>query len=493
MKDGARSSALGRGRIRAFWGNPVDVRPLALMRITFGLVLLMATLDIAPVLFDLLSEDGVLPRSALFGVARLDRFSVMDLAGPRWVSALMLALAVLAVLSFTVGFHTRAATIACFVFVTGIHERNLAVFDGADNVIRVVLFWLMFTPAGAHYSVDAVLKSARGEPRARTADPFAVRLLQIQFSWIYFASVLAKLSGTAWPRGTALHYALSLEHLFTRPLGLMLSRVPHLSTIGTYFTLGVEGAFLFLVFSPFLQPFAKALALLLGAGLHLGIALTMNVGSFSYLMIACYPLLFEGAWAERAVAVFRRRLGRAPPAASAAPLWEPPPQRRGLGSRVLLGALLVSALWFSIPQSARRHVPAQPRWLFATVQFTELWQVWDMFAPDPVGYDFYLRSVGKLKDGTEVDVLHGLHGGPLPPPLPGLFFTRWTKFITNLAYSGPPQLLPFGSFLCRRWNADPARPPLVTFKVFREQVKLDPVGAPKQPWEEHLIWDHHCF
>ncbi|HEX7668877.1 MAG TPA: hypothetical protein VF395_04815, partial [Polyangiaceae bacterium] len=142
------------------------------------------------------------------------------------------------------------------------------------------------------------------------------------------------------------------------------------------------------------------------------------------------------------------------------------------------------------------------RWLFATVQFTELWQAWDMFAPDPVGYDFYLRGVGKLKDGTEVDVLHGLGGGPLPPPRPGMFFTRWTKFITNLAYSRPPQLLPFGSFLCRRWNADPApwpnrnspaRSPLVTFKVFREQVKLDPVGPPRQPWEEHLIWDHHCF
>ncbi|HEX7671855.1 MAG TPA: HTTM domain-containing protein, partial [Polyangiaceae bacterium] len=368
MKDGVRSSGLGR-RLGAFWTQPVDVRPLGLMRITFGLVLLTATLDIAPVLFDLLSDDGVLPRAALFsGVARLDRFSVMDLAGPRWVSALMLALAVLSAASFTIGFHTRAATIACFVLVTGIHERNLAVFDGADNVIRVVLFWLMFAPAGACYSVDALLKASRSESPQRTAEPFAIRLLQIQFSWIYFASVLAKLSGTAWPRGTALHYALSLEHLFTRPLGSMLSRVPHLSTVGTYFTLGVEGAFLFLMFSPVLQPLAKTVALALGAGLHLGIALTMNVGSFSYLMIACYPLLFEGVWAERAVDAVKRLLGRAPssalPASPALPFWETPPRRRGIASRVLLGALLVSALWFSIPPSARRHVPAQPRWLF---------------------------------------------------------------------------------------------------------------------------------
>jgi hypothetical protein len=484
-------------RIVRFWTGPFDTRPLGLMRITLGMALVFATLDVAPVLRDLLSDDGVLPRSALLGVVRGARFSIFDAAGPLWATVLLYCATVLTTLAFTVGLHTRVATVASFVFVTGLHERNVAVFDGADNVVRVLLFFLMFAPAGDHYSLDALGRSPGESAPLRSA--FTVRLVQLQFCWVYLGSALGKLSGPTWRNGTALHYALQLEHSFTRRLGYALADSRPIVVSGTYFTLAFETLFVCLVFSPVCNRGARGAAIILGTMLHAGIALTMRVGNFSYLMIACYPLFFEPEWATRVVRYVEPRLPlaalrRYAPEAVAKELNLSAVSRGVL--RVLGAGLFLSAVWFSLPKSFRPTVPPPPARVQSTLQALELWQAWDMFAPNPIQADFYLRGTGKLKDGTSVDVLHGLGGGPLPPEEPRFFFTRWTKFLANLTYAGSDQLLPFSGFICRKWNqADrpAAEAPLSTFKIYRAERPSAPLGAPPNGYNFRLIWEHHCL
>lgn len=488
-------------RFAAFWVGPIDTRPLALMRITFGVALVGATLDVAPVLRDLLTDEGILPRGALLsGLARTARFSVFDVAGPTWISWLLLLGTLVATVCFAVGFHTRAATVLSFFLVSGLHERNLAVFDGADNVIRVMLFFLMFAPAGDHYSLDALRRPAVDRLPAEGRSGFTIRLIELQFAWVYLGSALGKVRGPTWRDGTALHYALSLDHLFTRKLGAMLADVRAVVVPATYGTLVFEGAFVLLVFSPVGRKVTRAIAVVCGVALHVGIGLTMRVGNFSHLMIACYPLFLEPEWAERIARFFERRLGLGALAHLTPVLGEPrraaPPLSGGpaVALRALLGALLVAAMWFSFPQSPAAPILTQPSWMRSTVQGLELWQSWDMFAPDPARADFYLRGSGLLDDGKVVDVLHDLPGGPLPPAVPGFFFTRWTKLIANLAFAEPPPLSSFGRFLCARWNLErEGRPPLMTFKIYREERPTAPLGDQQKPWQERLIWDHHCF
>jgi len=642
----------------SYWLGALDLRPLGLMRIVFGTVVFLSVADVGPVLFTLLSDDGVMPRSALLsGLARLDRFCVFLAVGPNWLLALLFATDLVVLAAFTVGYRTRAANIVAFVLTSGIHERNFMPFDGADNVVRVMLFWMMFMPCGARCSVDAVLASARGEPVRETACALPIRIGQLQIAWVYLNTVIHKWPGASWHDGSALHTALGLDHLFVRPLGKLLFHWPLFTKLGTHFTLAAERAFFPLVFLPafktpgivawlerqspairqslglMFQPNFKALAILLGIALHLGIAVLMAVGNFSYVMISSYLLLFEPEWTVTTIAgaghAWKRLVGRdklvvlydggcgfcariarilrgldafealdlrdfrverslegllpmpagdldrrmhvfgpggveagfpglvsvalrvpllvplgilgalpwahllgdrvydfiaarrealhprcdgacALPGSRAPGVLElmrelvPRPARLAALGAVHLGLvyLAVASAWSSMPSNFMflgrpvdpdRHMPG---WMDSSVQFAELWQKWDMFSPNPTDMDIYLMGRGELMDGKQVDVLRGdEHGGPMPPIDPGVFYSRWTKFVHNIAYANQSWLLEFGRYICRHWNDNPPprRAQLKTFKIFREQHRVLPVGHAPGPWEEQMIWDHRCF
>jgi predicted DCC family thiol-disulfide oxidoreductase YuxK len=619
---------------RAYWVGGLDLRPLGLFRILFGFLATVSIVDMWPILHDLLSDEGAMPRAALLGIVRLNRFSLFDLAGPYWVTLLLWLLTIAACVCLTLGWHSRLSTVAAFLLVTGIHERNLIAFDGADNVIRVMLFWMMFMPSGARYSVDAVLRAARGEAAITHSLAFPMRLGQLQIAWVYLNSFIHKWGpGTHWRDGTAAHYSFGLDRLFTRDLGQWLYDKSWAYVPATYFTLAVEGTFLILVFFPFLQPKLKAVALAGGTALHAGIWATLNIGNFSYLMPLAYTLLFEPEWAEWVIGRMRWVTGKGvtrvyydgfcplcrdtmatlraldhfsslsfvnfreagalagSPGLDAAELekrmhtvsedgkilsgfpaamlvarrvpalwifgvlgWElgdigraiydrvaalrqldhrcddaacpapVPPPRRGWRElflprqrawvlpklQAVLAVLMLGCFWFALPTDGTLlvpksfpaplggksyKVPKMPDWYHDVVQELELWQTWDMFAPNPMDSDLWLKGMGELKDGTRVDVLHGLGGGPLPDPRHGFFFSRWTKYVNNLVYAERPTLLEFGRFICRDWNDHKPedRSLLDTFKLYRMQRHTAPPHVQPEDYEEVKIWEHHCF
>jgi predicted DCC family thiol-disulfide oxidoreductase YuxK len=307
-----------------FWVGQLDLRPLGFMRIAFGAVLFWSTIDLAPVLIDFFSDDGVAPRWALFGgsgMVRAARFSVYDIAGPQWLLVLLFVLTLLAILAFMVGWHSRIASVATFLLVCGLHERNTFTLDGSDNMIRVLLFWLMFMPTGARYSVDAVLRAARGEPTITHGTALPMRMGQVNICWVYLNTTLYKWPGVEWHNGTALRIALGLDHLFTRTLGHVLFEQNWFLQIGTYFTLVAEVSMLPLVFLPLwkpsrgplsrwpswlFQPTYKALGIAMVTAMHLGIAFLMSIGNFSWIMISSYFLLYEPEWIEAVVGGIRR-------------------------------------------------------------------------------------------------------------------------------------------------------------------------------------------
>ena len=89
------------------------------------------------------------------------------------------------------------------------------ILSAGDTLLRLLLFWAMFLPLGARYSVDAALDKNPSVPRSLCNLACAAILLQMTF--MYFFSFILK-DGSTWNDGTALYYALSVDQL-TRPLG----------------------------------------------------------------------------------------------------------------------------------------------------------------------------------------------------------------------------------------------------------------------------------
>jgi hypothetical protein len=531
---------------RRFWFAPADLRPLGLMRIAFGAALFWSTADLAPVLSTFFSDRGVAPRGPLLEhMVRPNRISVFDVAGPGWVLVAMYALTLFAILAFAAGWHARLANVAAFVLVSGLHERNLAVLDSSDTALRVMLFWLMFLPTGARLSVDARRRAARGDPTITHAPALPLRVAQVQVAWIYLDTALCKWPGASWHDGTALRTVLGLDHVFTRPLGEALFPVHWFSVVGTRATLAIEFLFLPLVFWPLtkpagpqfarlpgwlFQPSWKALALAGGTALHLGIASLMSIGNFTCVMLSTYFLFFEPEWIAAIVRFSMQSAGLRPAddPAETRP-WVAPPARASVWLSALVGRratawlcalplplVMLACIATSCPESSgvaslvvagRALTPAidlspSRAWppLREAVEEMELWQRWNMFAPQPMDHDVYLVGRGELADGTAVDVLRGVrgHGGPLVPPVqPGFFYTRWTKYLLNVAYASKDSSVvdEFARYLCREWNdsGPPTGKALTTIKLVRVERRV-PVfdGRAPDDWHEQPIANHRC-
>src|SRR5207302_583979 len=95
--------------------------------------------------------------------------------------------------------------------------------NGGDLVIQAFLFLAVFFPWGEAYSVGswrrrrrAILTGATTIPPLRKIPGLPQRLMMLQLALLYVSTGLSK-SGETWRDGTALYYALNLDHFYRVP------------------------------------------------------------------------------------------------------------------------------------------------------------------------------------------------------------------------------------------------------------------------------------
>jgi hypothetical protein len=267
-----------------FWFQPVSARPLGAFRIVFGLIVLA---NLVLVGFDLeywLTDRGMLQGTEAREVAGALRFSVLQYAqDPASVRAFLAATAVLGVL-YTIGWHTRSVGVLLYLAMLSIHHRNVLTNSGADALVMIMGFYMMLSPCGAAYSLDALRASRRrGTLAEPLIVPWAQRLIQIHLCLIYFDTAVLKCNGSTWLNGTALHYVLYNTEIGRFHLDA-LTQYPLLINAMTFGGLLIEFALAFLLwFRP-----TRLWAALAGLSLHLGIAFVVNIPIFGEMMTACY-------------------------------------------------------------------------------------------------------------------------------------------------------------------------------------------------------------
>ncbi len=313
-------------RIRAgwntFWFRPEPTSTIAVVRIVFGFVATLWTLSQLPTLLTFYGPAGVLPTVPPLGLGAWTLLSVSTSAPVvigLWVVTLLGAIGVM------IGFRTRLAAILVFVGVLSFERRDPYVLNAGDLLLRTLAFYLVFSPAGEALSLDRWRRARERFWEFPLRAPWTLRLMQIQLSVIYFATLWGKLQGDRWRDGTAVSYALRIDdiHRFATPAFLADSVV--LSEILTFGTLLLELALAILVWNRALRPWVLAF----GVSLHVSIALSIMVGFFTMLMLTLYLAFIPAETARRlilsAVAAWRRRkatrrkVTRRRPGAPAAP------------------------------------------------------------------------------------------------------------------------------------------------------------------------------
>jgi hypothetical protein len=301
----------------------LDPRSLGLGRIYLGALLMLDLLRRVPDLEVWYTNVGLLPNHTLLWRPGA-RYQFSFFFPFSWTSEVVVLFALCGVIffCFLIGWKTRLFHWLSVLCIVSLHDRVIFLENGGDVVLNILAVWTLFLPLGARFSVDALLGSLQTRREANLAEvedrsllPREVRPaltlgvlgLLLQIAVIYYFNVVHK-GGHTWREGTAVHYALHQDRLVSW-LGWKIR--PHLtlplSQALTYSALVVESLGPLLVLNPFHWRVTRRLAVILMAGLHIGFALLLNLGLFSFNMIGFFLLLIPGTDWDRLTRWFRRK------------------------------------------------------------------------------------------------------------------------------------------------------------------------------------------
>jgi hypothetical protein len=296
-KDSSPIRRRARDKIIDVFG--ADLRSLALFRVVLALLVLADLASRATDLYQHYTDAGVLPRTVLIEeVLSPWAFSLNLMNGQPFFQALLFVAAALAALGMLVGYRTRLMTIVVWVLLLSIQWRNPLV-GGADGpLLRLLLFWSMFLPLGAYWSVDRTQEAAPRRLSTRFLSVATVGLF-LQIAFVYWFTAALK-SGPEWRvDGTAIYYALSIDQI-AKPIGHFLLNFPELLTLMTFATFALEALGPMFLFFPFFTGPVRTAAVFAFMSLHFGIWLTMDIGIFPWISAFCMVCFLPSWFWEKA-------------------------------------------------------------------------------------------------------------------------------------------------------------------------------------------------
>ena len=287
----------------------IDLRTLALYRVCLGLVVLADLINRAGHLVPHYTDFGVLPRAEAVAYLSPWRLSIHLMSG---LAAFQIALFIIAgvfALSMVMGYRTRIVTIVSWFLLMSLQNRNPLLLQGGDNLLLLLLFWGMFLPLGARFSVDAAMNRSTEETPNKYFS-IATAALLIQCMSVYFFSAFFKFAPEWIPDGTAIYYTLHAES-FVTPLAYWFRQFESLMQALTYFVWWLELLGPLVMFSPVLFIPSRLLAMFLFIAMHAGFVLLLQVGLFPFISMTSL-LAFTPTWVWDKLGVLARtpeRLG----------------------------------------------------------------------------------------------------------------------------------------------------------------------------------------
>lgn len=271
----------------------IDLRTLALFRVSISFLLII---DLLVRLSDLkahYTDLGVLPRDVVIENAFSSwNFSLHLINGSVPVQASFFVIQLLFAFMLLVGYRTRLASVVSWILFASLNTLNPLVLTGGDDTLRLTMFWGMFLPLGARFSIDSALRTNEEKSSNTHVSAGTVALL-VQVSMIYLFAFLFKIHPIWIGEYSALYYMFSLD-VFANEFARFFLNFPTFLKFMTGTFVWLELTCAILLWVPFFTTQARLFIIVVITSMQIGIASTMGLGTFPFVSIAAILVFLPG-------------------------------------------------------------------------------------------------------------------------------------------------------------------------------------------------------
>lgn len=469
----------------------LDLRSLALFRILLSIVLIYDLLDRMVDLQDHYTDLGVLPRQALIESAvNFWEWSIYFSFGNPIGTFLLFSISIIVYCSLLIGYRTRLSTILAWILLTSLQTRNPMVLQGGDELLKMILFWSIFLPLGAYFSVDQPKQDSKNKFFSAASVGFIFQIIIL-----YTLAGLYKLAERYWISGDALFLAFSSMDINT-----VISRAalnyPELIKWGSIITLIVEIGCPLLLLSPLKNSAIRYVLIFVFIFFHITVFLTFNVGIFITVPIAAWLALLPASfWKFKGASNLKMRLTHffIILRDRLQVTWFVDLKHWRRFNFILVGVIPLVFLW-NVAFLPGRPIDF-PEALKPIIYGSSLQQAFGMFSVT-VSRSGYLWMPGILENGTSVELT--TRGKVLPErndfPIVNRLNNpndRWGKLTESIISNSLSMRLNVGKYLCRKLDEKvDASLSLDAFRIYYVHYKINQYKH-EGPFFE-VLWDHEC-
>ena len=102
------------------------------------------------------TDAGLWPSNLIHNFGwKSGNWSLHELSGSYGWALTLFCLHFIVALFLLFGYKTKLATLFVWLLTISLHNRNLFVLQSGDDLLRLMLFWGLFLPWNAYYSLDS--------------------------------------------------------------------------------------------------------------------------------------------------------------------------------------------------------------------------------------------------------------------------------------------------------------------------------------------------
>ncbi|BCC45047.1 hypothetical protein bcgnr5378_31430 [Bacillus cereus] len=266
----------------------------SVLRILLGLIVLYTYIVNYPLRHFFWGNSGIIDNQTYNEMNRIF-FSVYGWTDSTLIFEITYHLGILITLLFTIGVGGKVIQIFNYVFTLSLFNRNGLISDGGENLLYLVLFYMLFMNVTAYFTWSNKIKTGgifkgfktKYKDYLSIIHNFGFIFIIVQLCTMYLLSGLYQVMGERWHSGTAIYYILQVEQYSLNLIPEFLLKNSFFIVLATYASVLIKIAFPFSLFNRY----TKYIVIIGIVGFHLGILVEMGLVTFSLTMIAVDSLL----------------------------------------------------------------------------------------------------------------------------------------------------------------------------------------------------------